>query len=73
MDFLSLKRPNSFQKQNNRKDTHSFVARPLIFKLPQEVLKFNDIRVSWSSPKTELEANFLDLIKWSFENVSFSQ
>ena len=34
---------NSFQNENNRKATHSFVPRPLIFKLQQEVLKFNDI------------------------------
>ena len=28
--------------------------------LQQEVLKFNDICVSWTSPKTSLETNFLD-------------
>ena len=33
------------------KDTHSFASRRLIFKLQQEVLKLNDICVSWSSPK----------------------
>ena len=33
---------------------HSFASRPLIFKLKQDVLKFNDICVSWSSPKTDL-------------------
>ena len=33
----------------------------LIFKLQQEVSKFNDIRVSWSSPKTDVEKNFLGL------------
>ena len=31
--------------ENNRKDTDSFAPRPLIFKLQQEVLKFNDIDV----------------------------
>ena len=46
MDSLTLKR---------------FAPRPLIFKLQQEVLKFNDICVSWSSPKTDLETNFLNL------------
>ena len=30
---------------------HSFAPRRLIFKLQQEALKFNDICVSWSSPK----------------------
>ena len=72
MDSLTLKHLNSFQKQNNRKTTHSFAPRPLI-KLQQEVLKFNDICVSWSSPKADLERNFLNLENRSFENVSFSQ
>ena len=38
----------------------------LIFKLQQEVLKLNDVWVSYSSPKTDLENR-------SFENVNFSQ
>ena len=46
MDSLTLKRHNSFQNQNNKKNKQSFVTRPLIFKLQQEVLKFNDICVS---------------------------
>ena len=54
MDFLALKRLNSFQISNNRKTTNSFAPRPLIFKLQGEVLKFNDIRVSWNSLKTDL-------------------
>ena len=45
----------------------------LIFKLQQEVLKFNEICVSWSSSKTDLVRNFLNLENRSFENVSFSQ
>ena len=53
--------------------THSFAPRPLIFKMQQEVLKFSDICVSWSSPKTEQVTNFLNLENRSFENVSFSQ
>ena len=71
--LLTLKRQNSFQNYNNRKSTHSFAPRPLILKLQQEVLKFNDICVSSSSPKTDLGANFLNLENRSFENVSFSQ
>ena len=51
MDSLTLKRHSSFQTKNNRKATHSIAPRPLIFKLQQEVLKFKDIFVSWSSPK----------------------
>ena len=54
-------------------DFKTFAARPLIFRLQQEVLKFNDICVSWSSPKTNLVTNFLSLENRSFENVSFSQ
>ena len=58
MDSLTLKRHNSFRNYN-KKTTDSFAPRPLIFKLQQEVLKFNDIFMSWSSPKTDLETNFL--------------
>ena len=39
MDTLTLKRHNSFQNENNRKATHSFVPIPLLFKLQQEVIK----------------------------------
>ena len=41
--------------------------------LQQDVLKFNDICVSWDSPKTDMEANFLNLENRSFENIGFSQ
>ena len=40
---------------------HSFAPSPLIFQLQQEVLKFNNICVSWRSPKTDLVINFLNL------------
>ena len=73
MDSFTFKRPNSFHNENNRKATYSFAPRPLIFKLQKEVLKFNDICVSWSSPKTVQEKKFLNLENRSFENVSFSQ
>ena len=73
MDSLTLKRHNSFQNKNNRKATHSFAPRTLIFKLQQEVLKFSDICLSWSSPKSDLETNFSNLKNRSFETVSFSQ
>ena len=68
-DSLTSKHHNSFLNKNNRIATHS--SRPLIFKLLQEVLKFNDICVSWSSTKTNPEANFLNSQNWNFENVSF--
>ena len=51
MDSLTLKRHNSFQNEINGKATHSFAPRPTTFKLQQEVLKFSDICVNWSSPK----------------------
>ena len=73
MDFLALKRLNSFQISNNRKTTNSFAPRPLIFKLQGEVLKFNDICVSWNSLKTDLETIFFNLRNRSFKNASFSQ
>ena len=37
MDSLTLKRRNSFQNKNNRKATHSFPPRSLIFELQQRV------------------------------------
>ena len=73
MDCLNLRRHNSFQNENDRKATHSFAPRPLIFKLQQELLQFNNICVSWNSPKTELETDLFNLENRSFENVSFSQ
>ena len=73
MDSLTLKRHNFFQNQNNTKATHCFAPRLLVFKLQQEVLKSNNICLGWSSPKTELETNFLNLENRSLEKVSFSQ
>ena len=64
---------DSLNLKTHRKIAHSFAHRPLIFKLQQEVLKFNDICVSWSSPKTNLVTSFLNVPNRSFENVSFSQ
>ena len=69
MDSLTLKRHNSFQNYNNRKSTHSFAPRPLIFKLQQDVLKFNGICLSWGSPNTEQETNFLNIKNKSLENA----
>ena len=67
MDFLTL------QRHKTQFIKCSFDARPLIFELQQEVLKFNDICVIWSSPKTDLVINLLDLENRSFENVSFPE
>ena len=41
-------------------------------KLQEEALKFNDVCVSRSLPKTDLETSFWNLENRSFENVSFS-
>ena len=46
----------SFKKKNNRKATQFWSH---IFKLQQEVLKFNAICVNWRSPKSDLDAIFL--------------
>ena len=69
MDSLILKGHKSFQNKNSRKATYSFAPRSLIFKLQQEVLKFNDIELELS--KTDLVTTFLDSENRSFENVSF--
>ena len=61
MDSLTLKRHNSFQNYNNRKATHTFASRPLIFKMQQEVLQCNDNFVIWRSLKSDLATNFLNL------------
>ena len=61
--FISLKLCVGFSISN------SFAPRPLIFKLQQEVLKFTDICVSRSSPKTDLVTNVLNTEN-HFENVS---
>ena len=58
--LMTLKRRNTFQNSKNRKATHRFDPRPPIFKSQQEVLKFNDICVSWGSPKTDQVINFLN-------------
>ena len=72
MDSLTLKAIVSSKiKTENRKATHTFVPRPLIFKLQQEVLKFNDICVSCSSTKTDLETNLLNLENQSLRTSVF--
>ena len=54
MDSSTWKRHNSYQNKNNRKATHSFAPKPLIFELQQEVSNVHDICMSRSSPKTHL-------------------
>ena len=73
MASLILKRHNSFENKNNRKTAHSFASRPLIFKVQQEFLKFNDICVNWRPPKTDLETNVLNLENQSLEYITFSE
>ena len=69
---FTLKHYNSSQNKNNRKATPSFALRPLIFKL-QQVWKFDNLCVSWSFRKTDLETNFLNLEYRSFKYVTFFQ
>ena len=66
MDSLTLKRHNSFQIKVIEKPHAVLLPDLLIFKFQQEVLKSNDICVSLSSPKTELDTNFLQLKNQSF-------
>ena len=70
MDFLTLKGHNFFQNLNNGKATQCFAPRRMIFRLQQEVLRLNDICVSWSSPKTNLVTNFSNPENRSFEKFS---
>ena len=70
MDSLTLKH-NFFQNENNKKST-SFAPRLLIFKLQQEVLKFQWYLPELELPKTDMVTNFSNLEICSFENVSFS-
>ena len=53
MERLTVKRHNSFQKLNNTKTTLTFVPRYLMIELQQEVLKFNDVCLIWTLPKTD--------------------
>ena len=46
------------------------MLQDLFFKLQQEVLKFTDICLSWSSAKTNLAITFLNAKNRSSENVS---
>ena len=62
VDSLTLKRHNSFQNKNNSKATHTIASRLLIFKLQQEILKFNDICMTvcnFQSMRSPVELNGL--------------
>ena len=64
MGSLTLKRHSSFQNYNDRKPVNTFAPSPLIFKLQQEVLRFNNICMSWGSAKSDLDTN----LKKNLEN-----
>ena len=53
-------------KNNGVKSYPQYFPRSMIFKLQQEVLKFNYICMSWSFAGTDLETNFLILRKSKF-------
>ena len=59
--FLINKVKIPFKVKIRKKGTHSLASRPLIFKFQQKVWKFNDICVSWSSQKTDMDTTFLNL------------
>ena len=67
MDSSTVKHLSSFQNKY-KNATHDSSPRPLIYKLQQEVLKFNDIYVSWSSPHARPGNLFLKLGKSKLEN-----
>ena len=71
--LYELKHMVHLSNKNISKATNSFALRPLIFKLQQEVWKFNDICVSWSTSKTYPYKNFLNLENLNFEYVTFPQ
>ena len=60
----------SFKFKAIEKPHTQFCSHNSIFKLQQEVLKFNGICVNGSSPKTDLVTMFLNPENRSFENVS---
>ena len=49
---------NSFQNENNRKTTHGFAPRSLIFKLQQVVLKFKIFALVGAPQTLTLRRNF---------------
>ena len=53
------------------KNLTRFFSQTFDVKLQQEVLKFN-ICLIWSSQKTDLEKNFLNLENRKYDSVSFS-
>ena len=61
--------PFNIKKNKNHRHFHSNTSD--FFKSQQEFLKFDDICESWSSPKTDMETNFLHLQNPNFENFSF--
>ena len=71
MGSLTLKRHNSCQNKNNRKATHNFAHKPLIFKLQEDVWKFNGIYVTLSYPKADLETKLFKLLQSNFEVPHF--
>ena len=72
MQVLTLKRHIPFKMKIIENPHILLLLRPLIFKLQQEVFKFNDICVSWNSSKIDAETNFFNLQIRSFENITFS-
>ena len=74
-DFIFFLNKNNGLLDNKKKQTHRHFHSNTsdFFKLQQEFLKFDDICESRSSPKTDMETNFLHLQNPNFENFSFCQ
>ena len=62
----------SFKINITEKHTILLLYLSLVFKLQQELFKFNDSCVSWSFPKADLVTNFLNLENRSFETSVFA-
>ena len=56
---------------HSSKVTYRFAPRPLICKLQQEVLKFSDICMRWSSSKTDLMKKLLNPENWILRKSVF--
>ena len=61
---------NEISQERNINWKKLFFSRPPSFKLPKEVLKFNDIYTGWSPPKTDLETKFSNLENWECQFLS---
>ena len=67
-DIILLKM--KYLKNETETEKNFFFSRPPSFKLPKEVLKFNDIYTGWCLPKIDLETKFSNLENWECQFLS---